>query len=474
VLDPESLRSKDEDEHDFRRPSATSFLSTTFDHVLNILLSPLAAPRLSASIRGDVKSQGFARDMPKKRAPKKLPSSSPKKQAKLLYLIVIDQEPLRKRAATECSRALAQLEKARAEWRRFDREDRPAFERWMAATFGGMLTKIREVEGKVSEREMLIAQVEMEMMYGGRGGYAGAYERVMKHRAMPPTEPGFDDAPPPQEESGWSGENPDPWEEAEEIDPFEEELLFEEFLRVCLGINADRLSDREYYRMLKEFRENVLKKGKAGREQQAPPPPLPPHGSAPVGVKSEAGRIKEIYRLLVRRLHPDLRADKDAEVSHFWHDVQEAYGQANLERLEMLLALTDLQSNAAGDHTSLFQMRSVLAELRKAFRALQRSLGQAKKDPAWKFATAANRQQIRAGIQRNLERELSAHEAQLAAMDEQIGRWKAAAERSKAPKPKPKPAPQQKKPPQPTAPPRQKTPRRNDPTHRYTQTGFSF
>src|SRR5271170_7902793 len=144
--------------------------------------------------------------MSKKRAPQKLPSSNPKKRAKHLYLIVIDQEPLRKRAATECNRALAHLEKARAEWRRYDREDRPAFERWMAATFGGMLTKIREVEAKVSEREMLIAQVEMEMMFGGRGGYAAAYQRVMKNRVAPPKEPeGFDDGRPPQDEDGWSG-----------------------------------------------------------------------------------------------------------------------------------------------------------------------------------------------------------------------------------------------------------------------------
>ena len=36
-------------------------------------------------------------------------------------------------------------------------------------------------------------------------------------------------------------------------------------------------------------------------------------------------RIKEIYRRLVRRLHPDLRANGDATVSSLWHEVQEAY-----------------------------------------------------------------------------------------------------------------------------------------------------
>jgi len=409
--------------------------------------------------------------MPKKRAPQKLPSTIPKKWAKHWSLVVIDQEPLRKSAASECSQALTQLEKARAEWRRFDREDRPAFERWMAATFGRLLTRIREVEAKVREKEIFIAEVEMEMMFGGRGGYGAAYQRVVNHHLAPQKEAeNFEEGPPPQDGGGWPGEEPDGGEDEEELDPFEEELLFEQFARMCMGINPDRLSDREYDRLLKEFRENVLKKGKTGRQQQ--PRDSEFSSAPPRAVKPEEARIKELYRLLVRRLHPDLRADRDAEVSHFWHDVQEAYGQGNVERLEMLLALTDLQSNAAGDQTSLFQMRSVLAELRRAFRALQRSLGQARKDPAWKFAALENRQQVRAGIQRKLERELSGNEADLAELEGQIARWKAAAERAKSPKRKP--VPQQRKPPPPGAPPSPKTPRRNDPGCRYTQTGFSF
>jgi hypothetical protein len=404
--------------------------------------------------------------MPKKRAPKKLQTGFSKKSAKKLELIVIDQEPLRKDTASECSRAMTQLEKARAEWRRFDREDRPAFERWMAATFGGMLTRIREVEAQVGQKEMFIAEVEMEMMFGPRGGYGAAYLRVMKHHAAPQKEPeSFDDGPPPKDEGEWAGEDPEADLDEEEMNPFEEELLFEHFARTCMGIEPDRLSDREYERLLNDFRENVLKKKKT--HQPPPPPRDSTFGSAPQpAVKPEAPRIKELYRLLVRRLHPDLRADRDAEVSHFWHDVQDAYEQGNVERLEMLLALTDLQSNAVGDHTSLFQMRSALKELRKAFQALQRSLAEAKKDPAWKFAALTNRQQIRAGIQRSLERDLNDHRADLARLDAHIARWKAAADRIKSRRGKPPP---KQKPPPPS-----KMPRNNGPASRYTQTGFSF
>src|SRR5438067_13568319 len=84
-------------------------------------------------------------------------------------------------------------------------------------------------------------------------------------------------------------------------------------------------------------------------------------------------RVKEIYRRLVRRLHPDWRADGDATVSSLWHEVQEAYAAGDVARMELLLALSDL-SNAPGASTPLSQMRSVLSELIRSVRALELSL----------------------------------------------------------------------------------------------------
>src|SRR5207247_8373653 len=81
-------------------------------------------------------------------------------------------------------------------------------------------------------------------------------------------------------------------------------------------------------------------------------------------------RVKEIYRRLVRRLHPDLRADGDASVSSLWHEVQEAYVAGDVARMEVLLALSDL-SDAPSAGTTLSQMRSVLSQLRRSVRALE-------------------------------------------------------------------------------------------------------
>lgn len=134
-------------------------------------------------------------------------------------------------------------------------------------------------------------------------------------------------------------------------------------------------------------------------------------------------RIKELYRILVRRLHPDLRADGDTVVSALWHDVQEAYASGDAGRLEMLLAFTDIESNTAGTHTSLFQMRSVLRELRRTLSAVQKRVRAARQDPAWNFARKADRSEIHRRIRGELDESIAKNELRLSEMEAIIASW---------------------------------------------------
>jgi hypothetical protein len=68
-------------------------------------------------------------------------------------IVPINDAPLRTRVAKECNRAMTKLERARAELRHFEQEDRPLFGRWMAATFGVLLTELRENARLVDEQE---------------------------------------------------------------------------------------------------------------------------------------------------------------------------------------------------------------------------------------------------------------------------------------------------------------------------------
>jgi hypothetical protein len=352
----------------------------------------------------------------KGQAPQKNKPGAVRRPPRERRLILLDQEPLRRETSSECRQAMVRLEKARAEWKRYEREDKPAFERWMAGTFGVLMTRIREAVARVREKETLVHEVEMEMLVSGARNERAAFARVQRRRTAPPAAADFESSgpPPPPEE-----------DEEEAMDEFEQELLFAEVLGM-MGMNPDRMSEKQYEKMFADFKANFL--------EDPPPEPPPMHVPQPAAPKNEQGRIKEIYRVLVRRLHPDARADSDPEVSALWHEVQEAYGDGNLERLEMLLALTDIQSNTTGGHTTLSQLRAVLAELRSAFNALQRNLRAARKEPAWDFVRVKNRAALEKRLRRELESELAGREDDLSRLEALIAGWSAPPKARKKPR----------------------------------------
>jgi hypothetical protein len=124
----------------------------------------------------------------------------------------------------------------------------------------------------------------------------------------------------------------------------------------------------------------------------------------------------------VRRLHPDLRADGDPTVSALWHEVQEAYEARNLARLETLLALNEMGSGT-NSQASLSQIRGALADLNRAFRAIQRSLQEAKRDPAWGFSRNTRHDPTEKRIRRELEESLSHQRMVLADLKVTIDDW---------------------------------------------------
>jgi hypothetical protein len=87
-------------------------------------------------------------------------------------IIWINDAPLRKRATGEYSRAMDKLESARAELRRFEQEERPAFQRWMSATFGALLTEIRENERQILDQQNILFEVEEAARSRRTGGDA--------------------------------------------------------------------------------------------------------------------------------------------------------------------------------------------------------------------------------------------------------------------------------------------------------------
>jgi len=346
--------------------------------------------------------------MPKPKKPKKGQAGvTSQKRSRDRRIIFVDQTSLRSEAASACTRVMTRIEKVRAEWMRFENEDVPAFNRWMAGAFGTLMTRARELEQLIREKEYLAQEVETEIFVTGLQPHI-AYQRVMRRHMNPEPEP-YEAGP--DHGSNSSRSNP------EEPDETDMELMFEELLETMLDIDPAKMDDETYEEMFRNFKRKVF-----GKNASDPSHSSPWDEPAPAR-KPEQARIKEIYRILVRRLHPDLRSDKRTAVSSIWHEVQEAYKAGDLARLETLLALTDMQSNMAGDHTSLFQMRAVLSELMRDLKALQKSLRSAKKEKAWNFARSKDRPAMKARIRGELEKSLGEQEQHLRELEALINHW---------------------------------------------------
>jgi hypothetical protein len=331
---------------------------------------------------------------------------------------------------------MAKLENARAELRRFEQEDRPTFGRWMAATFGALLTELRDNAGLVDEQEGLIQEVELEMMWSNHHNPRRAYAAVMKRRENAGEDDGFDEANTRRDEARSQENGPErgrgePGEARggdgeDDFDPFggmgaeipeaDRRALFDDFLKSALGIHPKQMGKAEYEKMFAEFEGEMFGKGR-----EAGPFEVHDEEKRPAG--RDDARIKEIYRILVRRLHPDVRADGDATVSAIWHEVQEAYEGRNLDRLETLLALTEMESGTNGGRASLSQMKGALAELNRAFRAIQRSLRKAKGDPAWGFSRDPYHGPMEKRVRRELEGSLSEQRWVLAELKRTLDDW---------------------------------------------------
>jgi hypothetical protein len=334
-------------------------------------------------------------------------------------IVRIEQESLRETAAAECTSAKARLERARRQWHHFERKDKPAFVRWRAREFGALLSKAREIEEQIRSAHALVHEVEMEMRRGFQDAHS-AYQRVMFRRENPSIA---------MEDAAVEGSREEE-EAAGKLSDFEKESLFQDWVKRSLGTNPDKMDDEAYSTTFEAFKSHMFRG--APEEPRAQNTQRPSERKPVAMEREEAGaeeeeikdaRVKALYRILVRRLHPDLRDDASAGVSSLWHEVQEAYAASDVAHLEILLALVDIESNTMGAQTSVGQMRAILAEMERATRALEKSLLEAEGEDAWNFAQSGPDADLRVRVERQLKSDLAGRSLRLDVLTKTIAAW---------------------------------------------------
>lgn len=319
-------------------------------------------------------------------------------------IVLVDGAEIRKKIKQGYEKALRDLETSRRQLDQFHQTDLPQFTRWLNTHFGAMLTELRELSQQMAADEALIFQVENEVMFGG-GSYARAYQRVMELRENP--EP----LPPPPTGGAERDEDRNPFGARPEADDFE---------------GGEDPLEAIFKELFGEFgpgeRPRAHRGPRGGRHNES---------AAPV---HKAGRLKELYRAVVRRLHPDSQREMTAQKTEWWHQAQAAYEAGDAEQLEVILTLCDIGESGTTAHTSASLLQRITAQLKSSLREIKRQLAGRRGDPAWHFSSRTDHGALAVQVRRELTDELGRMRYQCRQIQAMIAKWKAAAERLKQPR----------------------------------------
>lgn len=345
----------------------------------------------------------------KRRAPK----SSPNHHAALhgpkanpcRALMRVDGTAIRKKIKKDYEKALRDLENARLQLDQFQKTDVPQFTQWLNAHFGALLTELRELAQKIGINEELIFQVEDEVLFGGCSP-ARAYQRVMAFRENPPPPPDFAPHDPPPAGDDRSG-----------LPPEFDEAVFESIF----GDEADPSAFA--HGAFDPFGPNGEPGGHTPhwdeRRRRSETP--------------DSGRIKELYRNLVRRLHPDAQAKMTPQKTEWWHQAQAAYEAGDAGQLEVILTLCEIDDSGTTAHTTASLLHRITAQLKRSLRELKRQVTDNRRHPAWNFSHRDDRDLMASRMRQQMTRDLDTMSRHWRETEDQIAQWKAAAERLRKP-----------------------------------------
>lgn len=326
--------------------------------------------------------------MPRPPASKRKSAAAPASSS--LAMIWVNGRRIRRRITRQYEKALRDLNVTRQQLDRFQNGDVPVYRRWINGEFGALLTEVRETTARLAELDSIFLEVHEEILFSGLPP-SQAYARVMHRRKNPRSrQGGFDDS------------EDDPFGDGQE----ENERRSSNARDRCEEQGSD----------FDEFSEFGGGKRAAGRA---------PNSSNPVNAS-----IKELYRALARRLHPDAQKEMSAQKKEWWHETQAAYERGDAEHLEHLLSRCEIEEAGNVEKTSLSGLQRLIAQLKRSIRQLKSQLAHCRRDPAWGFEARLDKEAVAATIRQQLTYDLKVMKERLREMEARIADWTAAKGRS--------------------------------------------
>ncbi|MEI6148476.1 MAG: hypothetical protein WCS01_05215 [bacterium] len=296
-------------------------------------------------------------------------------------LIRLNTRSLRKKAILahqKAERALAQLQE---QLKHYHEQDVPGFRSWMHRTFGPLLTRQRELERAIEDKQVFIYEIHA-MAHRYRLSDLAAYRKVVWRRAHPDEaqaeDLAFEEAERQRQQARSKNDladdifgDDDPelddifGDDEFEDDPDGDEDGFDAFFESMTGI---RLPSR--------------KAGNSNPDQKT---------------------VKELYRNIVRPLHPDQHRQMSDARKSLWHEAQAAYRRHDLNALHSILGRCEDGEAGLGDHSPISLIRRMTEQLKKATQSARREIRTRKRDVAWDYETRIKNPNFVRGVRADLQ-----------------------------------------------------------------------
>ncbi|MDZ4816660.1 MAG: J domain-containing protein [Verrucomicrobiota bacterium] len=290
------------------------------------------------------------------------------------FLLVIDDGPVRKAALSDYEVVQKDYLKLKNQMDGFFQKDLPAFTEWMNLLFCKDLMELRKLEQKLEDTSRFVEEVEIMVLFS-EISYNKAFDKVTEaHRKM-------------EENRKKRRERAESESAQNESDKPED--------------GSKKEGDDEFGSFFSRFENKFTRPGEDDLES---------------GVT-----IKDLYRALVRKLHPDKNGEPAPEWRTLWDQTQEAYRNGDLHRLKNLLDLCEVQSSPGSSAVSV--MRKVTSFLVHSIGDLDKSLKYLKKEPAWRFLSNRNKAKLKEEMSGKITEDTKEFRDRVKELEKTLERW---------------------------------------------------
>ena len=324
--------------------------------------------------------------------------------------VLADGEAVRRQARLDHDQARATMESIEKELEKFERQDLPAYHRWMYLNFGPLLTELRAVDQAASAKEAILERIDFYCFWENISSVQ-AYAKVKRE-----------------------GENPDPDLETEFAYQKEEKTNYEAF--------SDQ--SEQDLRDMYEFTRRVFE-----REFGTDAPSFEEFKRLMDAEKAEPAinkvsdrekeRIKRLYRRIARHLHPDCSGRFSPWEQQLWLRAQQAYKKGNVNELETVLSHIEASDTGPLFASTLSDLLQSTREMKARITFLEEELREARRHPAWKFTQKSSRRldSLRQRTEQEIIQALNQARSDLASAEAELLKLEIAYARTLARKPKP-------------------------------------